>query len=98
MIPSEAPVARYLPKSEEKDNTDGHVPKLHSKRVKMKTTLETSETENYTRNEWNWKLHSKLVNLIPLANSIGFASRISGGSSGPFSKSTTSLKYDCNFP
>ncbi len=25
--------------------------KLHSKRVKMKTTLETSEDENYTRNE-----------------------------------------------
>jgi hypothetical protein len=25
--------------------------KLHSKRVKMKTTLETSENENYTRNE-----------------------------------------------
>ncbi len=25
--------------------------KLHSKRVKMRTTLETSEDENYTRNE-----------------------------------------------
>jgi hypothetical protein len=25
--------------------------KLHSKRVKMKTKLETSENENYTRNE-----------------------------------------------
>ncbi len=25
--------------------------KLHSKRVKMRTTLETSEVENYTRNE-----------------------------------------------
>ncbi len=25
--------------------------KLHSKRVKMKTTLETSEEENYTQNE-----------------------------------------------
>jgi hypothetical protein len=28
--------------------------KLHSKLVKMKTTLETSEVENYTRNEWKW--------------------------------------------
>ncbi len=27
------------------------IPKLHSKRVKMKTTLKTSEDENYTRNE-----------------------------------------------
>ncbi len=29
----------------------------------MKTTLETSEDENYTRNEWRWKLHSKRVKL-----------------------------------
>ncbi len=27
---------------------------LHSKRVKLKTTLETSEDENYIRNEWTW--------------------------------------------
>jgi hypothetical protein len=33
--------------------------KLHSKRVKMKTTLETSENENYTRN-----LHSKRVYFL----------------------------------
>ncbi len=41
----------YIPKG-----IMGRVPspvsgKLHSKRVKMKTTLETSEDENYTRNE-----------------------------------------------
>jgi hypothetical protein len=35
--------------------------KLHSKRVKDKTTLETSEELNYTRNEWVSKLHSKPV-------------------------------------
>ncbi len=29
----------------------------------MKTTLETSENENYTRNEWRWKLHSKRVEM-----------------------------------
>ncbi len=29
----------------------------------MKTTLETSEYENYTRNEWRWKLHSERVNM-----------------------------------
>ncbi len=28
-----------------------------------KTTLETSEDENYTRNEWRWKLHSKRVKM-----------------------------------
>ncbi len=27
--------------------------KLHSKRVKMKTTFKTSEDENYTQNEWS---------------------------------------------
>jgi hypothetical protein len=31
-------------------STQGH-PKLHSKRVNMKTTLKTSELEIYTRNE-----------------------------------------------
>ncbi len=36
---------------------------LHSKRVKMRTTLETSEDENYTRNEWRWELHSKRVKM-----------------------------------
>ncbi len=36
---------------------------LHSKRVKMKTTPETSEYVNYTLNEWRWKLHSKRVKL-----------------------------------
>ncbi len=29
----------------------------------VKTTLETTKTENYTQNEWNRKLHSKRVNL-----------------------------------
>jgi hypothetical protein len=29
----------------------------------MKTTLETSEDENYTQNEWRWKLHSKRVKM-----------------------------------
>ncbi len=29
----------------------------------MKTTLETSEDENYTQNEWKWKLHSKRVKM-----------------------------------
>ncbi len=40
------------------------VENLHSKRVKMRTTLETSEDENYTRNEWRrWELHSKRVKM-----------------------------------
>ncbi len=29
----------------------------------MRTTLETSENENCTRNEWRWKLHSKGVKM-----------------------------------
>ncbi len=29
----------------------------------MKTTLETSEDDNYTQNEWRWKLHSKRVRM-----------------------------------
>ncbi len=29
----------------------------------MKTTLETSEDENHTRNEWIWKLYSKRVKM-----------------------------------
>jgi hypothetical protein len=29
----------------------------------MNTTLETSEDENYTRNEWRWILHSKRVKM-----------------------------------
>ncbi len=29
----------------------------------MRTTLKTSEDENYTRNEWRWKLHSKQVKM-----------------------------------
>ncbi len=36
----------------------------HMKRLaRVKTTLETSEDENYTRNEWRWKLHSKRVKM-----------------------------------
>ncbi len=38
-------------------------PKLHSKRVNIETTLETSEYQNYTRNDWISKLHSKRVNI-----------------------------------
>ncbi len=37
--------------------------KLHSKRVKVKTTLKTSKDENNTQNEWRWKLHSKRLNV-----------------------------------
>ncbi len=37
--------------------------KLHSKRVKKKTTLETSEDENYTWNEQRCKLNSKRAKL-----------------------------------
>ncbi len=29
----------------------------------MKTTLKTSEDENYTQNEWRWKLHSERVKM-----------------------------------
>ncbi len=31
--------------------------------VEGKTTLVTSENENYIRNEWKWKLHSKRVKM-----------------------------------
>jgi hypothetical protein len=37
--------------------------KLHSKRVKMRTTLKTSEDQNYTQNEWRSELHSKPVKI-----------------------------------
>ncbi len=39
--------------------------KLHSnsKRVRLKTTLKTNNNENYTQNEWDWKLHSKRVRM-----------------------------------
>ncbi len=44
--------------------SDGSEWKLHPKRVKMRTTIETSEDENYTRNQWKWELHSKRVKMI----------------------------------
>jgi hypothetical protein len=31
--------------------------------ARWKTTLETSEDENYTLNEWSWELHSKRVKI-----------------------------------
>ncbi len=37
--------------------------KLDYNRLTMKTTLETSEDENYTRNELRWKLHPKRVKM-----------------------------------
>ncbi len=37
--------------------------KLHSKRVKTQSTLKTSDQENYTRNEWEEKLHSKRAKM-----------------------------------
>ncbi len=36
----------YTPSTAEKEVN------LHSKRVKIETTLETSENRNYTQNEW----------------------------------------------
>ncbi len=37
--------------------------KAPEKEGEVKTTLETSEDENYARNEWRWKLHSKRVKM-----------------------------------
>ncbi len=37
--------------------------KMSTEKIGGKTTLETSEDENYTRNEWRCKLHSKRVKM-----------------------------------
>ncbi len=46
--------------------------KLHSKRVKIQATLETSENSNYIPNEWRFKLHSKRVKCLGLSRMLTF--------------------------
>jgi hypothetical protein len=57
----------------------------------FRTTLKTSEDENYTQNEWRWILHSKRVNMRTTLETIN-QNRSKQQSQYPYT--TVSFQYD----